>query len=190
MRRQEVMTMWPLGPGQTQLCPVLSCTWTNHNTTSHHNVRLSSVFHIMASGEEVKAETNAVEDQKAELCRCVVLTGIGGLNKVEVRQNPKPKPTEGHVLVKVHAWWVQNITKIVFYMNASSLTSERENTCESYEIRELLRCDWLDAHCKCNAHLFVTTVLRWVLCKWLTNEEVIQCHFCLELSLKDVMKMF
>lgn len=58
----------------------------------------------MASGEEAKAETNAVEDQKAELCRCVMLTGIGGLNKLEVQRRPKPKPTEGQVLVKVHAW--------------------------------------------------------------------------------------
>lgn len=63
----------------------------------------------MASEEAAKAETAApdsreMEDQKAEVCRGVVLTGIGGLNKVEVKQMVKPKPSEGHVLVKVHAW--------------------------------------------------------------------------------------
>lgn len=69
----------------------------------------SSRTKIMATEGETKAEETAPanpEKEEEKLCRCVVLTGFGGLNKVEVQLRPKPKPAEGHVLVKVHAWWV------------------------------------------------------------------------------------
>ncbi|CAB4023799.1 synaptic vesicle membrane VAT-1 homolog, partial [Paramuricea clavata] len=62
----------------------------------------------MASEEQAQAETPAAEtpidlDEKPELHRVVVLTGTGGLNKVEVHKVAKPKPGEGEVLIKIHA---------------------------------------------------------------------------------------
>ena len=38
--------------------------------------------------------------------RTVVLTGHGGYNKLKVEKRAIPKATEGHIVVKVHAWWV------------------------------------------------------------------------------------
>lgn len=62
----------------------------------------------MASEEQAQAETPAAEtpidlDEKPELNRVVVLTGTGGLNKVEMRRVAKPKPGEDEVLIKIHA---------------------------------------------------------------------------------------
>ncbi|XP_028392255.1 synaptic vesicle membrane protein VAT-1 homolog [Dendronephthya gigantea] len=62
----------------------------------------------MASEEQAQAEASPAEapvvvEEKKEVRRAVVLTGTGGLNKVDVQKIPKHKPKEGHVLVKVHA---------------------------------------------------------------------------------------
>lgn len=62
----------------------------------------------MASEEEAQAapkEQEAPAKEEPETSRVVMLTGIGGLNKVEIRTVTKPKPTEGQVLIKVHAWY-------------------------------------------------------------------------------------
>lgn len=56
-----------------------------------------------AQAEAPPAEAPVVTEEKKELRRAVVLTGTGGLNKVEVQRIQKHKPKEGHVLIKVHA---------------------------------------------------------------------------------------
>lgn len=55
--------------------------------------------------EETKPEEAPVEpQQEEETIRAIVLTGFGGYSKLKVEKRPKPKATEGHVVVKVHAW--------------------------------------------------------------------------------------
>lgn len=39
-----------------------------------------------------------------ETMRSVVLTGYGGYNKLQVQKYAKPKPMNGQVVVRVHAW--------------------------------------------------------------------------------------
>lgn len=39
-----------------------------------------------------------------ETMRSVVLTGYGGINKLQVQKFAKPKPMNGQVVVRVHAW--------------------------------------------------------------------------------------
>lgn len=36
--------------------------------------------------------------------RSILLTGHGGYSKLKVEKQARPKITEGHVVVKVHAW--------------------------------------------------------------------------------------
>lgn len=43
-------------------------------------------------------------EPEVETMRCIRLTGHGGYSKLKVEKQPKPKATEGHVVVKVHAW--------------------------------------------------------------------------------------
>ncbi|XP_046842607.1 synaptic vesicle membrane protein VAT-1 homolog isoform X2 [Xenia sp. Carnegie-2017] len=61
----------------------------------------------MASEEQAQGAEKAVEapvvEEKEEYSRVVMLTGTGGLNKVNVQKVQKPKPKEGEVLIKVHA---------------------------------------------------------------------------------------
>jgi len=58
-----------------------------------------------AKTEETKPEEAAVEPPQEEpTMRAVVLTGHGGYSKLKVEKRTKPKVTEGHVVVKVHAW--------------------------------------------------------------------------------------
>ena len=59
-----------------------------------------------AEGEE-KPEEKAEEKKEQpeqERMRSIVLTGYGGYNKLQVQKLVKPKPTNGQVLVRVHAW--------------------------------------------------------------------------------------
>ena len=44
------------------------------------------------------------DQPKQESMRSVVLTGYGGYNKLQVQKYAKPKPVQGQVVVKVHAW--------------------------------------------------------------------------------------
>ena len=39
-----------------------------------------------------------------ESMRSIVLTGYGGYDKLQVQKYAKPKPMQGQVVVKVHAW--------------------------------------------------------------------------------------
>lgn len=61
----------------------------------------------MASEEQAQGAEKPVEapvvEEKEEYSRVVMLTGTGGLNKVNVQKVQKPKPKEGEVLIKVHA---------------------------------------------------------------------------------------
>lgn len=61
--------------------------------------------------EEAKGEEKAEEKQEQpekqleqEMIRSIVLTGYGSYNKLQVQKFAKPKPTNGHVVVRVHAW--------------------------------------------------------------------------------------
>ena len=61
--------------------------------------------------EEPKAEEKAEEKEEhlekqpeLETMRSIVLTGYGGYNKLQVQKYAKPKPMNGQVVVRVHAW--------------------------------------------------------------------------------------
>lgn len=59
---------------------------------------------VEEKGEE-KSEHLELQPEQ-ETMRCVVLTGYGGYNKLEVQKYAKPKPMKGQVVVRVHAWQV------------------------------------------------------------------------------------
>ena len=54
--------------------------------------------------EEKKEHLEKQPEQ--ETMRSIVLTGYGGYNKLQVQKYAKPKPMNGQVVVRVHAWWV------------------------------------------------------------------------------------
>lgn len=56
---------------------------------------------VEEKGEE-KSEHLELQPEQ-ETMRCVVLTGYGGYNKLEVQKYAKPKPMKGQVVVRVHA---------------------------------------------------------------------------------------
>lgn len=59
----------------------------------------------VAKTEETKPEEAPAEvPQEEPTIRAIVLTGYGGYSKLKVEKRTKPKVTEGHVIVKVHAW--------------------------------------------------------------------------------------
>lgn len=59
----------------------------------------------VAKTEETKPEEAAAEAPEEEpTMRAVVLTAYGGYSKLKVEKRAKPKVTDGHVVVKVHAW--------------------------------------------------------------------------------------
>lgn len=60
---------------------------------------------IAAQVEEKGEEKEHLELQpEQETMRSVVLTGYGGINKLQVQKYAKPKPMNGQVVVRVHAW--------------------------------------------------------------------------------------
>jgi len=74
---------------------------------------------IMAEGaeqkDEVEAQVEVAENDEGkeehlelqpeqETMRSVVLTGYGGIHKLQVQKYAKPKPMNGQVVVRVHAW--------------------------------------------------------------------------------------
>ena len=61
--------------------------------------------------EEAKTEEKADEKKEhlemqpeQETMRSIVLTGYGGYSKLQVQKYAKPKPMNGQVVVRVHAW--------------------------------------------------------------------------------------
>lgn len=52
---------------------------------------------------EEKAEEKNEQPEK-EMMRSIVLTGYGGYDKLQVQKLTKPKPANGQVVVRVHAW--------------------------------------------------------------------------------------
>lgn len=59
----------------------------------------------MAKQEEQEAVEAVAEPQEEEqTMRAVILSGHGGYSKLKIEKRPKPKPSEGQVLIKVHAW--------------------------------------------------------------------------------------
>lgn len=60
---------------------------------------------VEEKGEEKKEHLELQPEQ--ETMRSVVLTGYGGINKMQVQKYAKPKPMNGQVVVRVHAWWVE-----------------------------------------------------------------------------------
>lgn len=64
-------------------------------------------------GEE-KEEEKKEEPKKAqeeEKIRSIVLTGYGGYSKIQIQKSRKPQPTDGRVLIRVHAWWVSHLER-------------------------------------------------------------------------------
>lgn len=65
--------------------------------------------------DEVEAQVEIAENDESkeghlelqpdqETMRSVVLTGYGGIHKLQVQKYAKPKPMNGQVVVRVHAW--------------------------------------------------------------------------------------
>ena len=65
--------------------------------------------------DEVEAQVELAENSESteghlelqpdqETMRSVVLTGYGGIHKLQVQKYAKPKPMNGQVVVRVHAW--------------------------------------------------------------------------------------
>lgn len=54
--------------------------------------------------EQEAVEAPAEPPQEEQTMRAVILGGHGGYSKLKIEKRPKPKATEGHVLIKVHAW--------------------------------------------------------------------------------------
>lgn len=52
--------------------------------------------------EEKKEEPKKAQEE--EKIRSIVLTGYGGYSKVQIQKSIKPQPTDGRVVVRVHAW--------------------------------------------------------------------------------------
>lgn len=57
----------------------------------------------MAENDEGKEERLELQPEQ-ETMRSVVLTGYGGIHKLQVQKYAKPKPMNGQVVVRVHAW--------------------------------------------------------------------------------------
>ena len=57
----------------------------------------------MAENGEGKEEHLELQPEQ-ETMRSVVLTGYGGIHKLQVQKYAKPKPMNGQVVVRVHAW--------------------------------------------------------------------------------------
>lgn len=53
-------------------------------------------------GEEKNEEPKKAQEE--EMIRSIVLTGYGGYSKVQIQKSRKPQPTDGRVIVRVHAW--------------------------------------------------------------------------------------
>ena len=54
--------------------------------------------------EEKKEEPHSQVQPELESMRSIVLTGYGGYSKLQVQKFAKPKPMQGQVIVRVHAW--------------------------------------------------------------------------------------
>ena len=63
----------------------------------------------MAENDEGKEERLELQPEQ-ETMRSVVLTGYGGIHKLQVQKYAKPKPMNGQVVVRVHAWWVRRLS--------------------------------------------------------------------------------